>query len=291
MINYILPGLIEHFNLNRAIIELKNQNSYMFKNDVNLYCTYGSYQFSIWDGGRVFGDYHQNSKEDIENSIKFYKDMGIKHRLICTNPMIEEKHLSNHFMNLVMKLCEDDGEVVVNSLILENYIRENYPGYRIISSTTKRLNSIELLNAELAKNQYYMVCLDYDLNKKFDELKKIENKDKCEFLINAICPPGCPNRKEHYRLNGISQLNFGMPYNIQCMIKENTLHPSTWNYKNNISPKEIEEIYVPMGFSNFKLEGRTLSDSEVLGNYVRYFVKDEYQLWVYAHIINKIHGV
>lgn len=291
MINYMLPGLIEHFNLNRAIIELKNEKTEIFKDNINFYCAYGSYQFSIWDGGRTFNNYHQNSKEDIENSIKFYNDMGVKHRLICTNPMIEKKHLSNHFMNLVMELCENDGEIVVNSPILEEYIRENYSGYRIISSTTKRLNSIELLNAELAKNQYYMVCLDYDLNKKFDELKKIENKDKCEFLINAICPPGCPNRKEHYRLNGISQLNFGMPYNIQCMIKENTLHPSTWNYKNNISPKEIEEIYVPMGFSNFKLEGRTLSDSEVLGNYVRYFVKEEYQLWVYAHIINKLHGV
>ena len=46
-----------------------------------------------------------------------------------------------------------------------------------------------------------------------------ENKKKCEFLVNAICPSGCTNRKKHYELNSISYLNYNKPYRISsCAI-------------------------------------------------------------------------
>ena len=46
---------------------------------------------------------------------------------------------------------------------MENYIRENYPKYKIISSTTKRILGHDAFLEELNKD-YYQVCLDYDLN-------------------------------------------------------------------------------------------------------------------------------
>ena len=102
------------------------------------------------------------------------------------------------------------------------------------------------------------------------------DKNKIEFLINAICPPGCPNRKEHYRLNGISHLNLGKEYRVACQIKGDTTKCLTRNYKNNISPEEIYTKYYNLGFSNFKLEGRTLTDKEVILNYAYYMIKPEY---------------
>ena len=133
-----------------------------------------------------------------------------------------------------------------------------------------------------------MVCLDYNLNHNFKLLESLstEERSRCEFLVNAICPPGCPQRKEHYKLNGIFYLNYGKPYTMEnCAIQENTLHPIMCNSKNNISPEEIYNKYVPMGFNLFKLEGRTLSNYENAANYVRYMIKPEYQLYTLGFLL------
>ena len=44
-----------------------------------------------------------------------------------------------------------------------------------------------------------------------------------------------------------------------------------------VSPEDIWEKYVPMGFKNFKLEGRTESVFNVIELYCHYLVKPEFQ--------------
>lgn len=284
MKNFMLPGLQEKFSLNQKFIIYFNKHREYFHDDINLYCAYGSFPISIWDGGRVFSEYHQASKEDILAAKSFYNQYNIKIRLVCTNPVLEEKHLSNTWMNLVCQLCEENGEIVINSPLLEEYIKDKYPGFNIISSTTKCLSNFDDLNKELENTNYHMVCLDYNLNKQIDKLKTIQNKEKCEFLVNPICNPGCPNRKNHYKLNGISLMNYGKTYSIDCYLPCNQLDPKLQKNATFITPEAIQEIYEPMGFSNFKLEGRTFDDCLLLGNYVYYMVKPEYQLLVFSDI-------
>lgn len=285
-LNFMLPGLYEHFQLNKLFVETLNKNPDDFYDNVNVGCFYGNFQFCAWDGGRTFSEYHPASYENIIEIRDFLLENNIPLRLIFTNPVVTEKDLDNHYCNLVAKLCEhQNNEIVVNSPILEAYLRENYPQYSFISSTTK-CNSLEESLKEL--NRYKFICLDYNLNKQFEKIKDIKEKEKIEFLINAICPPGCPNRKEHYRLNGISHLNLGKEYKVTCQIQGNTVECSTKNYSNNITPEEIYQKYSNMGFSNFKLEGRTLSDREVILNYVYYMVKPEYQFEIANFLLAKI---
>ena len=44
-----------------------------------------------------------------------------------------------------------------------------------------------------------------NISENLEFLKSIpeENKNKVEFLVNAICHAGCQHRKEHHRLNGV----------------------------------------------------------------------------------------
>ena len=63
------------------------------------------------------------------------------------------------------------------------YIREKYPNYKVTSSTCKRITDLETLNDETAK-KYDIVVMDYDFNNKFDILEKVQNKEKCEILVN-----------------------------------------------------------------------------------------------------------
>ena len=51
------------------------------------------------------------------------------------------------------------------SPILEEYIREWYPNFKITSSTCKEIKDINEVNAELEKD-YHIVVLDYNLNNK-----------------------------------------------------------------------------------------------------------------------------
>ena len=291
MIKFLLPGFYEHFSLFKEIIAKKEQEPHLFYPNVEIGACYGNFQICAWDGGRTFHTFRQASKENVEEIFNYYKSKQIPLRLIFTNPEIREQDLDNQFCNLVATICEDENnEIVVNSPILEQYLRSNYPKYKFISSTTKCLTNLNDSAEELNKD-YFMVCLDYNLNhnKKFLETIPNENKDKVEFLVNAICPAGCPNRKEHYRLNGLFYLNHGKNYNISCGISEGTLDFDSSKKRNNLTPNEIYETYVPMGFSNFKLEGRSLSDLEVLLNIAKYMIQPQYQLQFIYDIYSKLY--
>lgn len=120
-------------------------------------------------------------------------------RYTYTNPLLTREDLSDAYCNFCMKAADNGmNEVLVVSDILEEYIRKNYPGYKINSSTCKELKELDAINEELDKD-YQLVVLDYNMNNQFELLEKIKRKDKCEILVNACCIPNCPRRAEHYR--------------------------------------------------------------------------------------------
>lgn len=288
MVNFMIPGMYEHKKLNLQLLHLMESMPELFYNDIHISACYGNFQFCIWDGGRVFKNYKQATKEDIETTIKEYNDLGVPVRQIFTNNMLKPEDYYNRFCNLCLELAQNNfNEIVVADSGLEQYIKEKYPNFIFISSTTKCITDTNALKEELNKDYKY-VCLDYNLNHHFKFLETLteDEKHKCEFLINAICPSGCPNRRNHYRLNSLYYLNYGKPYKVStCQITTNTISPTAIEYPTNISPEELYNKYVPLGFSHFKLEGRTLSPVEVAANYARYFVKPEYQLYFMSIIL------
>lgn len=176
---------------------------------------------------------------------------------------------------------------------LNKYIRDKYPGYKITSSTCKRITDINNLNSELDKN-YDIVVLDYDFNNKFDMLEKVQNKEKCEILVNACCIPGCKNRVEHYREIGLSQIAYcdhlkkypNKPFNPKDYnLKVSNLSCPSMDYdavdvrslSTHISPEDILNKYVPMGFNQFKIEGRTATMFNLVEFYLYYMIKPEYK--------------
>ena len=284
-INFILPGMYEKIDLNLFFLKLLKDNPSYFKKDVKIKSVYGNFQFCIFDGGRIFQQYHHACKEDIEEYLYKYNEIyKVAVRFIFTNPIIKKEYFTDRFCNLILKLGENDlNEIVVNNEDLQKYIQDKYPKYKFISSTTKCLNNINDFKQELNKDKYFMVCLDYNLNhnKKLLESLSQQEKEKCEFLVNAICPSGCPFRKEHYRLNGAFSLTYGKKYSLPgCSIFGNTLLPKDKTHINNIEPEELFDYYSKNGFKYFKLEGRTLSTMENICNYTKYMIKPEYQFYV-----------
>lgn len=282
MIYFNLPGLYENFHINKFFLSEMYKNPQFFNDNVKIASVFGNFPFCIWDGGRNFAHYEQVSSETIKEVCSFYRNYGIYPRLVFTNPRIQKEDLYDRFGNLTLKIVNDyQGEVVVNSDLMENYIRENYPNYKIISSTTKRLSDPKKALNEICDKNYYQVCLDYDLNKNIEFLNSIpkEKRKNVEFLSNAICPSHCAFRQQHYNETGLVHLSYVKhkytvtPY---CGIGGSLNTPAKLGQGNNLSFEDIVK-YNKMGFQYFKLEGRTLASGTVFANYLYYLVKPKCQ--------------
>lgn len=289
--NYMIPGLYENYKMNICFLDFYKKNPTVFKDNINFRCVFGNFLYCSWDGGRIFPNYvnilHSN-KEEIEKIQKIYNEtFQLPMRFVFTNKLIEEKDCYDRFNNLVLEICQNDmNEIVINSPILEDYIRKNYPQYKFISSTTKCITNREKAKEEIFNSNYIMTCLDYNLNKDYNFLNSLSQseKDKVELLINPVCGPACPNRAQHYKLNSLYMLNYGKPYAMRsCIINGSCLLPIDNNVI--ITPEEIENYYSPQGFSNFKIEGRTFPPLDLLLNLVKYTVKPEYSYFVISSVM------
>ena len=288
MINFALPGMYEHYEVIIPLCSLFKIYPHFFYDNININAVFGNFQFCCWDGGRIFNNisYKHASIEDILRLKEIYNNiLEIPMRLIFTTALTEPDLCHSYYDNTVAHLCEDEmNEIVVASPVLEEYLRINYPKYSFIASTTKCISSAEEAKEELER--YKMCCIDYNLNKNTTFLNslKSEEKDKVEFLVNAICAPGCPTRKQHYYLNSLYNYSYGVPYNLpQCSIKKNNLYPH--NYVNNLTHDDIIK-YHQLGFSNFKLEGRTFPMIKLILTLVPYLIKPEYQFYIIDCLID-----
>jgi len=287
-----LPGITVYFYLNQVIINTMKQYPDKFHEGYKVGAVYGTFPGAIWNGGRAtFG---VTLKSDIEKIIKTYNDFGVPVKFTWTNTMLEPNHVYDAYCNLIMK-CADNGQnhVLCNNEFLEEYLRKTYPGFKFISSTTKRLKDIDEIKKEFDKD-YELVVLDYDLNHDETVLKELEPyADRVEILADEICFPDCNRRKEHYNVESLMQLTFDTGTCFDCPNKKQK--PSFNIAKTRphfISSEQISD-YVARGYRNFKLVGRGLPIDMVIESYVYYLAKEEHRDWVEKHIrttLQKITG-
>jgi hypothetical protein len=274
-INIFLPGFYENFRLIIGLHDWMEREPELFCDGMRIAAAYGCFPGNIWNGGRVV--LGLSSKSDIAYAIEEYNSRGIAIRYTFTNPCLEQIHLLDTYCNLCMRMADNGkNEVLVNSSLLEDFIRAKYPDYKIISSTTKCLYDLDLIQKELEKD-YYLVVLDSAMNNT-DALFTLNHRDKIELIVNHYCADNCPRRKEHYHLVGSAQLEYDSVTfpcdNIRRSFQEIQANRSF------ISQDMIYDTYVPAGFCNFKLDGRGFKKEKVLESFVYYLVKPEYRTLV-----------
>ncbi len=289
-VKFHLPDFASQFKFNLVFATMLKNCPQYFREGVEIASIYGTFPQSLWNGGRTVPGM---CNTDFAGAvIRTFNKNGIPLRFTFTNPMIEEKHLSDKFCNDIMKIANNGmNEVIVNSPLLEDYIRKTYPDYKLTSSTCKRITEPDRLLEEMEKD-YSIVVLDYDFNNKFDILEKLPHKERMEILVNACCDPACPRRTEHYRILGMQQIalcehlskntkerfnlrDYGVP-DMTCKCADRTIFDIK-GLSTHISPDAIWEKYVPMGFSQFKIEGRTTTRLNMLETYLHYMIKPEHK--------------
>ena len=281
MAHYHLPGLFEFYELYRAFLPLFREHREYFYDWCDIGSIYGAPADCIWGGGRVgFGD------NDPRGVLALTQEYGISARLTFSNSLLGEEHLSDKQCNRLCTLFDEAGGngVIVHSDLLMKYLKRNYPILYFVSSTTKVLTDFRRFLDEVNREDFRYVVPDFRLNKVFDKLDTMTNaqKGKTEFLCNECCWFGCTERKSCYET--VSRKNLGET----CKDHHCTAPGGNEGYRFSkamtnpgfIGVEEIQNRYLPMGFSNFKIEGRGLGSALILEFLLYYMTKPEYQLHV-----------
>lgn len=209
-----------------------------------------------------------------------------------SNSLLEEKHLTDKKCNALCRIFNKaDGQkngVIVHSDLLLEYLQKNYSDLYFVSSTTKVITQFDLFRAELQRKEFCYVVPDFRLNKQLNLLSTLADweKQKVEFLVNECCWVGCKERKNCYENVSLKSLGENQEDHICNAPGGNEGYRFSTAMENPmfISLEDIQQVYVPMGFSNFKIEGRSLGSAIILEMLLYYMVKPDAQLKVREEI-------
>lgn len=284
---YHLPGLFEFYELYRVFLPLLRTHREYFYEWCEVGSLYGAPADCLWGGGRVGA-----GEWDAREVLDLMREYGISARLTFSNSLLRGEHLSDPKCNALCRLFEEAGDgqngVIVHSELLLDYLKRTYPGLYLISSTTKVLTDFRDLRRELEREDFRSVVPDFRLNKDFKRLEALpqSRKDKVEFLCNECCDFGCRERKACYE--AVSRKNLG-----ECGHEHRCAAPDAGGgYRFSkamtnpgfIGIDEIQNVYLHMGFSQFKIEGRGLGSALILEFLLYYMVKPAYHLQVREEI-------
>ena len=279
--HYHLPGLFEFYELYRRFLPLYREHREYFYSWCDIGSIYGAPAGCLWGGGRV-----SDGKADPRQVLALMQEYGISARLTFSNSLLQPEHLADRKCNALCTLLEAQEEpqngVIVHSDLLLNYLQERDPNLYLVSSTTKVLTEFAQLRRELEREEFRYVVPDFRLNRAFDQLGTLSEaqREKLEFLCNECCFFGCRERKACYEAASRKNLGEDGPEH-HC-----TAPDAAGGYRFSkamrnpgfIGVGDIRDIYLPMGFSQFKIEGRGLGSALILEFLLYYMTKPEYHL-------------
>ncbi|MBO5556916.1 MAG: hypothetical protein J5927_06995 [Oscillospiraceae bacterium] len=285
--SYHLPGLFEFIDLYAAFLPLYRNHPEYFYDWCRIGSIYGAPADCLWGGGRAgFGE------DRPEEAAALLREYGISARLTFSNSLLRQEHLPDPKCNALCARFEKSGAVqngvILASDLLLRYLRERYPGFYFVSSTTKVLTDFRQLEAELDREEFRYVVPDFRLNKAFHRLNGLpgSRKGKLEFLCNECCWFACPDRKACYETVSRKNLGEDCPEHVCASPEASRGYRFSAAMENPgfIGIGAIRETYLSQGFSQFKIEGRSLGSALILEFLLYYLTKPEYQLKVREEI-------
>ena len=279
MYNFNLSGFYDRFHLLKKFISSEH-----LKDTIKIFCSFDSFPGVIWNGGRpVWGD---DTKVDrIKEIIDYYNSRNIGIRYTFTNLLLEEKHLSHELGNICLELAHNEmNSVVVATDLMKNYVRKNYPKYKLVWSLTANNKDFDYLKGKLSDLDYVAFPPDLNRNLNFFEQFSAKERSRIEILVNENCELDCCDRTEHYIELSKWQLDKERtPWSRQNKLNNcpgiiNTIkNPHIGDRPLHILYNDLKK-YNDMGIEHFKIQARsTIPDNSYIEILSHYLIKDEYQ--------------
>ena len=278
---YHLPGLFEFYELYRVFLPLFRRHREYFYDWCDIGSLYGAPEDCLWGGGRV-GEGNCDPRE----VLALTREYGISARLTFSNSLLREEHLADPKCNALCRLFAGSqgprNGVIVHSDLLLDYLKRTYPQLYFVSSTTKVLTDFRDFQREAERPDFRYIVPDFRLNKAFDKLNALPEslREKVEFLCNECCFFGCRDRRACYE--AVSRKNLGEDGPEHRCVAPNAAggyrFSKAMRNPGFIGVEDIRSAYLPMGFSQFKLEGRGLGSALILEFLLYYMTKPECHL-------------
>lgn len=293
MINYYCPDILVGYRFYPNILEMKQDYPEMFYDDVNIKTVFGNFPNLTWNGGSLFSGPFLSEIPEMKSYLDIYKELGITLQFTMTNSLLEERDMYDRYGNFVLRLLYEDyrdmTEILVASPVLEEYIRINFPEFKISRSI---VNTPVDYNYKEALKIYENIVIPIRHTDDFEFLSQFtpEEKKRVELLCSDPCPKDCGRIYEHYKEYAKGNLFLGSRnYDIKpsLLCTNPRCHTAQYFDSENgvlISYNKIKKEYEPRGFSEFKIAGRgTLPN--LACNVVQYMVKPQYQMAVVKDLI------
>ena len=178
--HFHLPGLFEFYELYKVFLPLFFNRREWFYPWCDIGSIYGAPADCIWGGGRAgFG------KNGIDRQVfDLCQKYGISPRLTFSNSLLQSQHLADPKCNKLCVLfggesgknCAVQSGIIIHSDLLLEYLKERYPNFYFVSSTTKVLTEFRQLVSELDRADFEYVVPDFRLNRQFEDLKSLNQK-------------------------------------------------------------------------------------------------------------------
>lgn len=300
MLQFTVPDFYEKGQFNLDWVGFMKLYPEKFQ-QVKIQYVYGSFPTMVWAGGRQNKVDHINfvPLDDVETIINRFNYLGIGVVFTFTNSLIVGSHLGDWYCNACLDILGRNAinAVLVNSMVLEEYIREKCPWMKIFRSTTASRAEVEDSAEDLEDENYDMIVADYRLNNTTMMYTSKEQRERVEIMLNDTCPPYCQYRKDHYSY--ISQYNLqGGKSRINPTQGWECHHPECKtsffeNLRTNASCVTVGQMwdYFRQGFTHFKIVGREFNPIQLAEIYTYYMVKPEYQAEVMSWAIYRFSNI
>ena len=273
-LNYALPDFTSNLQMNLSLIEHWHNNPDAFRDGVRFDNVYDCFPRCKANGGRHYLG-QQYPSYGMHATFAALNNAGVKARLTFTNMFIDSHVLQDdaYIQKILDVASRYDVEIIVYSDDVADYLRQNYP-FKLVLSTTREITDVETLNDALERFDY--VVLNYNLNKDYDFIAQIAHPERLEVMVNELCAPGCPVRKQHYEHESRDQLNGESTlFREECGRSKADLI-DLFSGPIVLANEEVVRLRANYGIRHFKIVGRNRRREKLVDVLLYYLVKPEY---------------
>ena len=272
-LNYALPDFTSGLQMNLSMIKAWRNDPEMFRDGVRFDSVYDCFPRCKANGGRHYLGL-QFPPFRMHAAFAALNDAGVKARLTFTNMFIDTHVLRDDaYVRTILDIASNyDVEIIVYSDEVADYLRQNYP-FKLVLSTSREITDIETLNDALERFDY--VVLNYNLNKDYDFISQVAHPERLEVMVNELCAPNCPVRRQHYehesrdQLSGESTLFSGECCRPKADLADLFSGPIV------LSNEEVARLRADYGIRNFKIVGRNRKREKLVDVLLYYLVRPE----------------
>lgn len=196
---------------------------------------FGFVEYTPLYGGRMFAR-PELTPYDVDQMY----DSGIGVRLPLTNHFVSEAEYADA-APLLEKYHRAGNAAIVTDDNLAQWIRRDFPSYRIEASVIKNLKSLNRVNAAL--DLYDTIVIPMELNQDEAFLESLPSKERITLFANAGCALTCPSKICYV---SISKYNKALSGEFKCS------QPLKAREMIGMVDFDLDHLQT-LGFSRFKL--------------------------------------